>query len=433
MSKYTVKDISKETGLSRHQVLCHINGKTLNAQKVGGCYEIDDVEFENWKSNIPDLKEYEKKCGFGMYDEKKYKNNNEDKYKEKSVESMMLSINQILDGIKVNTESKLTFADFFSGAGGISCGFSAAGYRPVVFVDNFNEATKTYRGYFEKKLGFKFKQDEDILDITKKDVKEKVITLLKEEHPYVICGGFPCQGFSLSGTSIATDERNTLYYDMLEIVKEVKPQYIVMENVVGISSMLNGNIVRKILDDYCQIGYEITWRVLDAANYGVPQHRKRVIFIGNRIDRPNVFPKPFKNENNYSSVRDAIGRYENIEENLEINHIFSKHSLEMKKRLAEVPIGKTLYEKYNDSWKKCDGDKPSCTIKENHGATNIHYKLARVITPREMAALQSFPEDFFFEGPKAKQIKQIGNAVPPLLAQAIALALKEEIEDIVTE
>lgn len=430
MGKYTISQISRETGLSRHIVLCHINGGLLKTKKINGAYEIEDEYFAEWKKNIPDIKECEEKSSFGSFDEEEYITNYNDEFEEIDVSKDVCNIDEMLDGFKVDVDSKLTFADFFSGAGGISCGFSAAGYRPLVFVDNFTEATKTYRNYFEKKLGFKLKQKNDILDITNREVKRDVINLLKEEHPYVICGGFPCQGFSLSGTGIATDSRNTLYSDMLEIVREVQPEYIVMENVVGILSMLKGNVIRKILHDYREIGYKITWRVLDAASYGVPQHRKRVIFIGNNIGKKNYFPKAFRNENSYSTVKEAIEKYEKIPEDKSINHIFSRHSDEMKERLMNVEIGKTLYEKYNDSWKKCAADKPSCTIKENHGATNIHYKLPRVITPREMAALQSFPDNFFFEGSKAKQIKQIGNAVPPILAESIAIALKDEIINI---
>ena len=111
------------------------------------------------------------------------------------------------------------------------------------------------------------------------------------------------------------------------------------------------------------------------------------------------------------------------------NHIFSKHSPEMQQRLLSVPEGKCLYSNYNDSWKKCPKDKPSCTIKGNHGATNIHYELPRVITPREMAALQSFPDDYIFYGTKHSQLLQIGNAVPPYVARAIGLALLKEIQN----
>jgi DNA (cytosine-5)-methyltransferase 1 len=114
-----------------------------------------------------------------------------------------------------------------------------------------------------------------------------------------------------------------------------------------------------------------------------------------------------------------------LDEDPSINHIFSTHSEEMKNRLSSVPEGGTLFPNYNDSWKKSPWDKPSCTVKENHGATNIHPKLPRVITAREMAALQSFPDDFIFYGSKSSQLRQIGNAVPPLLSKAVALAIEK--------
>ena len=117
-----------------------------------------------------------------------------------------------------------------------------------------------------------------------------------------------------------------------------------------------------------------------------------------------------------------------MDENIDINHIFTRHTEEMKKRLALVPEGKSLYKNYSDAWKKSPWDKPSCTVKENHGGTNIHPKLPRCLTPRELAALQSFPDDFKFKGSKKWQLVQIGNAVPPLLGKAIGLAILKNIE-----
>ncbi len=105
------------------------------------------------------------------------------------------------------------------------------------------------------------------------------------------------------------------------------------------------------------------------------------------------------------------------------NHVPTRHSADMEKRLLAVPEGQSLYAGYSDAWKKCPWNEASCTIKENHGGVNIHPKLPRVLTAREMARLQSFPDDFIFEGKKAKQLVQIGNAVPPLLGKAIGLAV----------
>lgn len=111
-------------------------------------------------------------------------------------------------------------------------------------------------------------------------------------------------------------------------------------------------------------------------------------------------------------------------ENKAFNHVPTKHRPDMAQRMLELPEGQSLYKGYSDAWKKCPWNEASCTIKENHGGVNIHPKLPRVLTAREMARLQSFPDDFIFEGPKNKQLVQIGNAVPPLLGKAIGLAVR---------
>ena len=127
-----------------------------------------------------------------------------------------------------------------------------------------------------------------------------------------------------------------------------------------------------------------------------------------------------------------IERFMNLPNDKSINHIITKHSKEMAERIEEVPEGKSLYGNYSDAWKKSPWDKPSCTVKENHGGVNLHPKLPRVLTPRELAALQSFPDDFIFKGSKKWQLVQIGNAVPPLLGKAIGIAVKKAL-DIVLE
>ena len=208
---------------------------------------------------------------------------------------------------------------------------------------------------------------------------------------------------------MVTDERNSLYLEMLKIVDYIKPEYIVMENVEGLRSMLNGKIEEKIISDYKKIGYEINVTVLNSADYGVAQTRRRVIFIGNRIGGINYHPKPFMVK--YKTLGQEIERFMNIPEDKSINHIFSKHTEEMKHRIMDVPEGMSLYGNYSDAWKKSPWDKPSCTVKENHGGVNLHPKLPRVLTPRELAALQSFPDDFIFKGSKKWQLVQIGNAV----------------------
>jgi DNA (cytosine-5)-methyltransferase 1 len=187
-------------------------------------------------------------------------------------------------------------------------------------------------------------------------------------------------------------------------------------------------IEKKILEDYKNIGYEINVTVLNSADYGVPQIRKRVIFIGNRLGIKNLHPKPFMNAENYKTVKDGIDRFLNVKENPSINHIFTRHNQETIRLMKELAPGKSLYGNYSDAWKKTPYDQPSCTVKENHGGVNIHPIVPRVMTPRELASLQSFPDDFIFKGSKKWQLVQIGNAVPPLLAKAIGLSIKKSLK-----
>lgn len=303
-----------------------------------------------------------------------------------------------------------------------------AGYTPVSSVEIMPTAVETYEHNFINKR--KFAEKIETRDIRDKNVKKELYQDLKEKEIDVICGGFPCQGFSLSGNRVVTDERNNLYKEMLEIVKKIKPKFVIMENVVGLRSMLNGKIEQKIISDYEKAGYKINVAVLNSADYEVPQIRKRVIFIGNRLNKKNYHPKPLLNEKDYKTTREAIKDLLNLDDNKEFNHIKTKHREDMIERLSLVKEGESLYENYSDAWKKCPWDKPSCTIKENHGGVNIHPKLPRVLTAREMARLQSFPDDFIFKGAKKWQLVQIGNAVPPLLGKAIGLAVEKSIKNL---
>ena len=315
----------------------------------------------------------------------------------------------------------LTFIDLFSGAGGISSGFEMAGYKGIYGLDNYDAAVKTYSKNFDHPI---FNGD-----ILQKKVKQNFIRHVHEslngKKVNVIAGGFPCQGFSLAGNRVVTDPRNSLYVDMLEIVDELKPDFVVMENVVGLRSMLGGKVELSIINDYERKGYEVNVTTLNSADYHVPQKRKRVIFIANRIGAINYHPEPLLQEKDYRTIRSAIEDLIHEEENVEFNHVFTKHSGEMKKRIGAVKEGSSLYSNYSDSWKKSPWERPSSTIKENHGGVNLHPRISRTLTAREMARIQSFPDHFIFEGSKSKQLVQIGNAVPPLMAKAIGLAIRK--------
>ena len=313
----------------------------------------------------------------------------------------------------------------FCGAGGMAKGFEIAGFNQLCGMDWFKEAAMTYKHNFSHPLieG----------DITNPEVKSEFINTIKKQlngKPLtVLSGGFPCQGFSMSGSRIVEDERNSLYKDMLEIINELQPEFVVAENVKGLRSMLGGMVEDKIVKDIGNMGYKVNVTVLNSADYYVPQKRERVIFIANRINKTNYHPEPLIKPDSYITTKQAIEDLLMVDDDKDFNHLRTKHSDDMKRRLSSVLEGEGLYENYSDSWKKCPWNEASCTIKENHGGVNIHPVESRVITVREMARLQSFPDDFIFKGPKSKQMVQVGNAVPPLLAKAIGLSIKKSLEE----
>ena len=265
----------------------------------------------------------------------------------------------------------------------------------------------------------------DIKDqATKRLFYDTVSRQLGDRQLSVVAGGFPCQGFSMAGNRIVDDHRNSLYLELIEIVGHLQPEFVICENVKGLRSMLGGKVEQKILADFREIGYEMNATTLCAADYHTPQKRERVIFIGNRIGRENRHPSPLLSPQEYVTTGAAIADLMTMAEDKGFNHVPTRHRPDMARRMAALPEGKSLYKGYSDAWKKCPWDEASCTIKENHGGVNIHPRLPRVLTAREMARLQSFPDDFIFEGPKNKQLVQIGNAVPPLLGKAIGLAVR---------
>ncbi len=324
-------------------------------------------------------------------------------------------------------KSKMTFVDLFCGAGGLSKGLEMSGLEGICGLDWFKEACMTYSRNFDHPFVNG--------DIKSPEIKEQFYETVKKQlngrHLDIVAGGFPCQGFSMAGNRIVDDPRNSLYLELIEIVKHLQPDFVICENVKGLRSMLNGLVEKKIIDDFHAIGYEMNVMTLCAADYYTPQKRERVIFIGNRKGLKNFHPKPILQPTQYITTGAAIADLMEMPENKAFNHVPTKHRPDMAQRMLELPEGQSLYKGYSDAWKKCPWDEASCTIKENHGGVNIHPKLPRVLTAREMARLQSFPDDFIFEGPKNKQLVQIGNAVPPLLGKAIGLAVRYSNGDLI--
>ncbi|VEU77961.1 DNA cytosine methyltransferase [Mycoplasmopsis columbinasalis] len=426
MNFSSIMDISKRTGKTIKSIRREIALGALKAEKQKNKFIINELDFKTWVETLKSDKPGRKIKKSSK--QKEVIRKKVDKVNWLEVKEDMKRVDAWQDR---GQQKDFFFIDLFTGAGGLSCGLVMAGMTPVGSVEILKPAVETYKYNFSKVRNFEDNiTDRDICD---PEVKKTLKDSVKGKHIHLIAGGFPCQGFSLAGNRAVTDPRNSLYLEMLEIVKSLKPDFVLMENVKGLRSMLNGKIEEKIIQDYKKIGYDINVTVLNSADYGVPQYRERVIFVGNRINAINYHPKPFLDETNRVTVGDVLAKYLDMPENIEKNHIFANTSDKILEKIRELPIGKSLYKNYSDGWKKVFWDKPSSTVKENHGGVNIHPILNRLMTPRELATLQSFPDDFIFKGAKKWQLVQIGNAVPPLLGKAIGLAILKSYEEVSAE
>lgn len=413
----TIEEIASDISQSVKFVRREIASGNLKSHKTNNKTMVAESDYADWK------KRFRKKDGSAEAKANTAKPADEVNWIDVSEEM------EQIDGWKNRNQiGEFNFIDLFTGAGGLSCGLVMAGMKPVGSVEIMPQAVETYKYNF---YGIdKLSETSEACDIRDEEVKRRLIASAGGTHVHLIAGGFPCQGFSMAGNRIIADPRNSLYLEMLDVVKEIKPDFILMENVEGLRTMSDGKIEEKIISDYLEIGYAVNVTVLNSADYGVPQLRRRVIFIGNRINAVNYHPRPVLNKDDYVTVGDALSKYLDMPEDKSINHEFMRSGERMLQRLRELPVGQSLYGNYSDAWKKVEWDKPSCTVKENHGGVNVHPILNRVMTPRELAALQSFPDDFIFKGSKKWQLVQIGNAVPPLLAKAVGLAIKKSYDEV---
>lgn len=416
---YSISEVAKMLGLSLKATRRMVAAGQIETLKNNNTYRINKEYFDK---KYDAIKENSKKAEANLFGEE-IKNYQINDTKKKTDVVNWADISKFWDNPKA---SEMTFVDLFCGAGGLSKGLEMAGLQGICGLDWFNEAGMTYKRNFKHPFVNGDIKQQEVKDEFYKTVKEQ----LGNRKLNVVAGGFPCQGFSMAGNRIVDDPRNSLYLEMLEIVKNLHPDFVICENVKGLRSMLGGEVEKKIIADYKKIGYEMNVTVLCAADYKTPQKRERVIFIGNRIGAKNYHPKPILEPSEYITTGKAIADLMNHPEDEKFNHVPTKHRPDMAQKMLELPEGKSLYSGYSDAWKKCPWDEASCTIKENHGGVNIHPKLPRVLTAREMARLQSFPDDFIFEGKKNKQLVQIGNAVPPLLGKAIGLAIRFSNNDI---
>jgi DNA (cytosine-5)-methyltransferase 1 len=346
-------------------------------------------------------------------------------------------IKQELDGdktgngvwVEIDTRSELdaapdvTFADLFSGAGGFSVGARQAGLEKIFSVEIDADASETIRSNFPKSIHF----ETPIELLAGDDIDAEV----GGSSVNIVFGGPPCQGFSVAGLRDPDDPRNKLFHDYVRIVEHLQPDFVVMENVPGILTMEKGKVRREIVNKFADVGYPgMSVRILEAATFGVPQLRTRAIFVANKHGLPNPYPAEIFGRDDYATIEDAIDDLKSVERGGVPNHEGTRHSKKLIERIAQIPPGGSLYETFRDAYKRQYRGVPSMAVKENHGGCHVHYELNRVLTAREMARLQTFPDDFIFSGTFKRAYWQIGNAVPCLMAKHIALAVRAQYANV---
>ncbi|KKP43258.1 MAG: Cytosine-specific methyltransferase [Parcubacteria group bacterium GW2011_GWA2_33_14] len=393
-----------------------------------------------------------------------------------------------------NIKNKLKAVSLFSGCGGLDRGFINAGFEIIWANDFFPDAVETYKKNISNHI---------ILGDIKK-IKSSQIP----ENFDILLGGFPCQGFSIANKKRnMKDERNFLYREMLRIVKDKKPPFFLAENVKGLLSMSGGEVIKMIKKDFESLGYIVDYKLVNAADYGVPQQRERVLILGNRLGIKNEFPESThgKDKKPYITTKEVVGYLANVlvsfdpqkhNNKLVYNHIARtnvqdnfwgrKYSVSQyaicdylkfwreKKGLSTKKIDDLFGYKYTaghwfrkdnnsgsipnpeDWWRlkkilefdnKFDKqvtelelkpikfeqslrinnwDKPSDTITAT--GPEIHPNKKRRMSVRECAIIQTFPDNFVFTGSLGNMYKQIGNAVPVLLAQKIGKSIQNMIK-----
>lgn len=314
--------------------------------------------------------------------------------------------------------SVFNYVDLFAGGGGMSLGIQNAGFNKLVDVEILPFAHETLKKnfpYAKHYLG-------DIAEFNPDDYIN-----LAHEPVHLLVGGPPCQGFSIAGKRNPKDQRNFLFKEYIRVLKKLNPMFFIMENVPGIITLDGGSFYEEIMLDFKKSGYDVTVKIMEVADYGVPQLRTRAIFIGNRVGVLNPYPKKILSPHEYKSIDSAIDKFKNIAADPKINHVWTKHSAKFEERISQVKPGESLYETFKDAYKRQRIGEPSMTIKENHGGTHLHYTLNRCISTREMAAIQTFPDDYFFCGSHKQGFIQVGNAVPPLFAEYLGNAVLQKL------
>ena len=335
----------------------------------------------------------------------------------------------------------------FAGAGGCSLGFKQAGVNVIAAYENNDAAIDTYNRNF----GNGICHNEDLSDCDFTCIREQ-LGLQRGEIDLII-GGPPCQGFTTAGSRFWDDPRNKLVRNYAQALDAFYPRWFMMENVEGILTTAKGLYVVECVKKMIELGYSVFLKKIYMQEYGVPQRRKRVIIVGNRDGKDYSFPEEKEcavgaiYKNTTTTLKDAIMDLEGLELP-EIDHTIRKESSIQLQRISRLGVGQSMkdlpIELQNDSFQRrshrrvCDGtpsekrggppsgmkrlsyDEPCLTITSSSTAEFVHPVLDRMLTIRECARIQTFPDDFSFSGTDAQKMQQIGNAIPPAFAKQIA-------------
>lgn len=354
----------------------------------------------------------------------------------------------ILEKNHANSNAEgLKAISLFSGCGGFSLGFSASGFNVCGFLELDPGLRKIYRSNFSGSL----EMGGDITKIQDAEIEDYRASIGNVD---VIIGGPPCQGFSLSGKRDVNDPRNTLFKHYLRFVDAFKPRIAIMENVRLLASMKNadGNLVKNDIEkEFNNHGYNVQSFEINAKDYGIPQHRERIIFVAVRNDLPIKPSIPdakfgceedlFSNNPPYRTFGDACSDLEFLEsgeKGSDAFHMAVKHPSHVIEWLWDVPEGKSAHDNedpklrppsgYNTTYKRQIWDEPASTVQTTFGmisgCRNVHPIATRSLTIREAARIQSFPDSFKLIGSLGTIRTGIGNAVPPLLAYELGEHVK---------
>jgi DNA (cytosine-5)-methyltransferase 1 len=382
-----------------------------------------------------------------------------------------------------------SFVDLFSGAGGLSLGLEAAGFKSILAVDKDSWSCQTLK---KNRPG----TQPECLDLRNDEAIERVLKICADKDVDLIAGGPPCQGFSQIGTRLGThreysrdeeDPRNVLYVQFIRVVRDLQPKFVLMENVPGLLSHRDGLTVEEVRRDFKNAGYEVQTLMVDAADFGVPQHRRRAMFVGNRLGIPNPTPNSshydpmhpplqVSGKTRWVTVMEALGDLPPLnagagrdelpaspalsasdfselmseksqlwsdlrlpEDHLDRvwNHVARPHNAVDLARYGALRPGQIARDLpqnlrpnrmhiFRDKYRRQPENAPSTTViahLKKDGHGFIHPHQVRSLTVREAARLQSFPDWYRFYGERGPQFVQVGNAVPPLLALAIGRSI----------